>query len=152
MSASKYIHKSHNVSILVYHLVTPAKYRRVIFYSGIEEYLKEICQDIEKRYEIKFLEIGVDQDHVRFLIQSVPIYSPTKLSQIIKSITGREMFIKFPALKEKLWGTEFWTKGYYANTVGQYATADTIRNYVKNQGNQYTRHYQGQPTLFDELE
>jgi len=64
MPESSYIHKSHNVSILVYHLVTPAKYRRVIFDKEVEEYLLIICKEIEKRHEINFLEIGVDKDHV----------------------------------------------------------------------------------------
>ncbi|MCR4624282.1 MAG: IS200/IS605 family transposase, partial [Alphaproteobacteria bacterium] len=40
---SEYVHKSHKVSILMYHLVFPAKYRRVKFEGGIEEELKEIC-------------------------------------------------------------------------------------------------------------
>ena len=31
---SEYIHKSHNVTVLLYHLVFPAKYRRVVFYEG----------------------------------------------------------------------------------------------------------------------
>ncbi|MCC8417180.1 MAG: IS200/IS605 family transposase, partial [Rickettsia endosymbiont of Bryobia graminum] len=28
---SKYIHKSHNVTVLLYHMVFPAKYRRALF-------------------------------------------------------------------------------------------------------------------------
>lgn len=149
MPTSEYIHKSHNVSILIYHLVTPAKYRRVIFDPEIEEYLKEICQDIEKRYEIRFLEIGVDKDHVHFLIQSVPMYSPKKLAQIIKSITGREMFIKFPILKEKLWGTEFWTKGYFISSVGKHGDEKKLINYVKNQGKKdYKQIHSAQLALF----
>ena len=75
---SKYIHKSHNVTVLMYHLVCPAKYRKVIFDEKADEVLKEICMEIEKRYEIIFLEVGTDQDHVHFLIQSVPTYSPQK--------------------------------------------------------------------------
>jgi len=39
--------------------------------------LKEVCLEMEKRYEIKFVEIGVDKDHVHFLVQSVPTYSVT---------------------------------------------------------------------------
>ena len=78
MTESKYIHKSHNVSVLMYHLVTPTKYRRVVFDEEIDNYLRVICEEIEKRYEINFLEIGVDQDHVHFRIQSVPVYSPSK--------------------------------------------------------------------------
>ena len=67
MEESRYIHKSHNVTVLIYHLVIPAKYRRVIFNQELDDYLCEICEGIEERYEIRFLEIGVDDDHVHFL-------------------------------------------------------------------------------------
>lgn len=30
------------------------------------ELLKEVCQDIAKRYQVKLLEIVTDQDHVHF--------------------------------------------------------------------------------------
>ena len=92
--SSQYIHKSHNVSVLIYHFVCPAKYRRVVFSEEVDKTLREICVEIEKRYEIRFLEIGVDKDHVHFLIQSVPTYSPTKIITMIKSITAREIFKK----------------------------------------------------------
>ena len=57
---SEYIHKSHNVTVLLYHLVFPAKYRKAVFDEQVDEVLKEVCLEIEKRYEIKFLDIGVD--------------------------------------------------------------------------------------------
>ena len=60
--------------MLLYHLVFPAKYRRVVFEEGIEDFLRTICLEIEERYEIRFLEIGTDKDHVHFLVQSVPMY------------------------------------------------------------------------------
>ena len=71
-----------------YHIVCPAKYRRVIFDTEVAIVLKDVCLDIAKRYEIVFLEIGTDKDHVHFLVQSVPSYSPTKIVQIIKSLHG----------------------------------------------------------------
>ena len=89
---SEYIHKRHNVTVLMYHLVFPAKYRKVVFDEKVDEALKDICLEIEKRYEIKFLEIGTDRDHVHFLIQSVPTYSVTKLVTLIKSLTTRHIF------------------------------------------------------------
>ena len=61
---SEYIHKSHNVTVLLYHFVYPAKYRRVVFDDAVEETLKSVCSEIEKRHEIRFLEIGTDRDHV----------------------------------------------------------------------------------------
>ncbi|MCU7888703.1 MAG: IS200/IS605 family transposase, partial [Candidatus Thiodiazotropha sp. (ex Lucinoma aequizonata)] len=81
---SEYIHKSHNVAVLMYHLVFPAKYRRAVFDEVVDEELRTICMDIEKRYELKFLEIGTDKDHIHFLVQSVPMYSVKKIVQMIK--------------------------------------------------------------------
>lgn len=131
---SEYIHKSHNVTVLLYHLVFPAKYRRVVFDAEVDRALTEVCLEIEKRYEIKFLEIGTDKDHVHFLIQSVPKYSVTKIVTLIKSLIVREVFKMCPHVKKKLWGGEFWSDGYFASTVGKHGDENTIMNYVKNQG------------------
>ena len=147
---SIYIHKSHNVSVLLYHIVCPAKYRRVVFSEEADITLKDICLDISKRYEIHFVEIGTDKDHVHFLVQSIPTYSPTKIVQTIKSITAREMFRRLPSVKKELWGGEFWTDGYYVNTVGKKGNEDAVRQYVKKQGKQeeYNKLYSAQLRLF----
>ena len=147
---SKLIHKSHNVSILMYHIVCPAKYRRVVFTSEVEEVLKDVCMEIEKRYEIEFLEIGTDRDRVHFLVQSVPTYSPTKIERTIKSITAREIFKRVPTVKKQLWGGEFWSDGYYIGTFGQYAGEEQIRRYVQKQGQeeQYEQIHAQQLSLF----
>src|SRR5512139_3588086 len=131
---SHLIRKSHNVSILIYHFVCPAKYRRAVIDEAVDQVLKEVCLEIAQRYQIEFLEIGTDKDHVHFLVQSVASYSPTKIITIIKSFTAREVFVRVPSVKKQLWGGEFWTDGYYVGTVGRHATEDAIRQYVKNQG------------------
>ena len=89
---SEAIHKSHNVSKLMYHFVLPTKYRRVVVSEEVEEVIKETCIEISERYEVIFLEIGTDKDHVHLLVQSVPNYSPAQIVKIVKSITGREVF------------------------------------------------------------
>jgi putative transposase len=131
---SEYVHKSHNVSVLMYHFVCPAKYRRSVFSKEVDESLKEICLEIANRYEIEFLEIGTDKNHVHFLVQSVPMYSPKKIIQTIKSLTAREIFVRHPEVKKKLWGGQFWSDGYFVNTVSKFGSEETIRNYVKKQG------------------
>ena len=143
-----HIKKSHNKSLLLYHIVCPAKYRRKIFTDSVEKTLKKTCKGIGERYEIKFIEIGSDVDHVHFLVQSVPTYSPKKVVQTIKSITAIQIFKHHPEVKEKLWGGKIWTSGYYVNTVGQYGNADLIKKYVKNQGKKYNQIYRGQFKLF----
>jgi len=129
---SKYIHKSHNVSVLMYHFVCPAKYRKVIISKEVDETLKDICLEISKRYEISFLEIGTDIDHVHFLIQSVPKYSVTEIIRMIKSITAKKIFEKHPEVKKQLWGGEFWSDGFFVNAVSKFGSEDTIRKYVRN--------------------
>ena len=148
---SELVRKSHNVTVLIYHYVCSAKYRRAIIDPKVDEIIKEICLEIEKRYEIKFLEIGTDKDHVHFLIQSVPTYSPTKIIQMVKSLTVREVFKKVPEVKKQLWGGEFWSDGYYVSTVGQRGSEETIRKYVKEQGKEeeYQQLYGQQLKLYE---
>jgi REP element-mobilizing transposase RayT len=147
---SRFIHKSHNVSILLYHIVCPAKYRRAIFTPPVDQKLKEVCLEISKRYEITFLEIGTDRDHVHFLVQSIPMMSPQKIVQRIKSITAREIFRYCPEVKKQLWGGEFWTDGYFISTVGKHGNEDVIKRYIQNQGreSQYEQLYEEQLNLF----
>ena len=134
MNKSKYIHKSHNVSVLLYHYVCPAKYRRSVIDENVDNGIKDICLEISKRYQIHFLEIGTDENHVHFLLQSVPTYSCTKIITIIKSITAKEIFRQYPEVKKQLWGGEFWTDGYFVNTVSRFGDESTISKYVKEQG------------------
>ena len=131
---SDHIHKSHNKSLLLYHLVFPIKYRRSILSSSVEESLVLVYQDISARYEIHFVEIGTDDNHVHFLIQSVPMLSVKSIVQAVKSITAKELFRLHPEVKQQLWVGNLWTAGYYINTVGQYANETVIMKYIQNQG------------------
>ena len=146
---SEHIKKSHNKSLLLYHIVAPVKYRRDVFNEETTQTLKQVCLELALRYEIHFIEIGTDEDHVHFLVQSVPTLSPQRIVQTVKSITARRLFKTHPDIKQKLWGGEFWTKGYYVNTVGQYGNESIISNYVKNQGRHYEQVYHDIPTLFE---
>jgi putative transposase len=146
---SEYIHKSHNVTVLLYHLVFPAKYRRAVFDNRVDEVLKEVCLEIAERYQVKFLEIGTDKDHVHFLVQSVPTYSVSRLVQMLKSLTAREIFRRCAQVKKQLWGGEFWSDGYCASTVGKHGDEAMIGRYVKNQGKEYHKlHSDHQLALF----
>ena len=131
---SEYIHKSHNVTVLLYHIVFPAKYRRAVIDENVDKIIRDVCLEIAARYEIKFLEIGMEEDHVHFLLQSVPTYSVTKIVRTLKSLTAREVFKRCPDVKKQLWGGEFWTDGFFASTVGKHGDENLIKNYVLNQG------------------
>ena len=111
------------------------KYRKDMFLNAeYVEHLKNILQEIEKRYYLTPETVGFDEDHVHLLMHAAPRYSPSHVCQIMKSITAREMFKQFPEIKKELWGGEFWSDGGYIGTVGEGANADIIRKYIKNQG------------------
>ncbi len=145
----EHIYKSYNKSLLLYHLVFPAKYQKKVFTKKIKDTLTEVFEDISKRYEIHFVEIGNDLDHIHFLVQSVPTMTVTDIVTTIKSITAKKIFKKHKEVKKVLWGGSLWTSGYYSNTVGQYASKDAIVIYIQNQGRdqKYKKLHQGQLNL-----
>ena len=149
---SEHIKKSHNTNLLLFHLVCPAKRRKKVFLPEVEEELKKICLQIGECYEMIFVEIGSDQDHVHFLIQSIPPRSPTNIAKITKSITAKNLLAKFPWIKKETLGSNLWTSGYNISTVGVYGNESVISNYVKKQGKQYSQIYRSAPGLFDGYE
>ncbi len=149
---SEHIHKRHNKNLLLYHLVCPIKYRRSVLSESVEKSLVDVCKNIQSRYEVAFIEIGADENHVHFLIQSVPMMSVKEIVQTVKSITAKELFRLHPEVKSLLWGGHFWTSGYYVNTVGQYANEEIIQRYITEQGEEkteYKKFHRSQLSLFE---
>jgi REP element-mobilizing transposase RayT len=140
---SLYLHKSHNVSVLLYHIVCPAKYRKAVFTPEVKRELKGVCDEIEQRYEIMFLEIGADVNHVHFLVQSVPMYSPTKIVRMVKRLTARALFARLPRLRKALWGGELWSSGFFISSVGKHGSETAISRYVREQGGGMYRRLDG---------
>ena len=126
---------AHKVFRLKYHFVFCVKYRKDLFLA--ERYMetfKVVCKGMEERYSMEFETIGFDENHVHFMLKSLPKYSPSQLFRVVKSITAIQLFKEHPDLKEELWGGEFWSDGGYAGTVGEGINAEIIRNYIKDQG------------------
>ena len=92
------------------------------------------CSELGERYQFVFDAIGTDGDHIHIFVGAAPKHSPSRIMQIIKSITAREIFKKFHEIKKSLWGSEFWSDGGYSGTVGDGILSEIIRNYVEKQG------------------
>ncbi len=146
----EHVFKRHNKTLLMYRLVFPLKYRKSVINEEIGEGLKQICLDISERYEVHLIEMGYGSDHVHFLAQGVPDHSVSKMIMMLKSITAKELFKRYPEIKARLWGGKFWTGGFYANTVGQYSNEAVIREYVKDRGmeKEYKKVHTSQLKLF----
>ena len=104
------------------------------------EYLEKHLNYLNKQSFVEF-------DLILILNQ---VSEEEKIVQIIKSVTAREIFAACPEVKKQLWGGEFWTDGYFINTVGQHGTENMIQQYIKNQGmtEKYTSLHTEQMRLF----
>lgn len=80
---SEYVHMSHNVSVLLYHLVFPAKCRQLVMDDSVDLQLGDLCFAIETLYKLKSLEIGSDGAPILFLAESVWKNSVTSLVTLI---------------------------------------------------------------------
>lgn len=129
------VHKGYHCGYQIhYHLVLPVKYRKALFSQEITRGIKEIVLKIEDRYGLEIERLGCDQDHVHILCSAHPKYAPGQLVRLFKSISARELFRMFPAIKRDLWGGEFWTDGYYVGTVGERGNWEVVEKYIKEQG------------------
>jgi putative transposase len=123
----------HAVYDLKYHLVWIPKYRKKILGGEIREYLKAVFEQIAQEYEFEIDTIGIMEDHVHIFVGAPPRYSPAELVQVMKSISAREVFKKFPKLRKQLWAGELWNDGYFVRSVGDNVIADVIRKYIEYQ-------------------
>ena len=123
----------HAVYDLKYHLVCIPKYRKHILDKDISDYLKDAFNKIAEEYEFKIDTMEVMEDHVNIFVEVPPRYSPSRVAQVMKSISAREVFGKFADLRKQLWAGELWNDGYFVLSVGDKATADITRKYIEYQ-------------------
>jgi len=123
----------HAVYDLKYHFVWVPKYRKLVLQGEVAEGLKEVFEGIAQRYELEIDTMEVMEDHVHVFLESPPKYSPSQLVQILKSVSAREVFRRYPIVREQLWGGELWNDGYFVRSVGDEVTAEVIRRYIKLQ-------------------
>jgi putative transposase len=123
----------HAVYDLKYHFVWIPKYRKLILKGPVAQSLREIFYGIAARYGMEIDTLEVMPDHVHLFLSAPPKYSPSRVVQIIKSISARELFRCHPELRKQLWGGELWSDGYFVRSVGDEVTATVIRRYIKLQ-------------------
>ena len=111
------------------------KYRKRLLSDSVVAFLQPLMKEISERYYLRVDAMGTDGDHMHLLIGAAPRYAPSRVMQIIKSITAKETFKAFPELRETLYGGEFWSDGGHIDTVGDGRSLEHIRKYVEEQGN-----------------
>ena len=123
----------HAVYDLKYHLVWVPKYRVHLLGGEVGEYLKGVFKQIAEQYEFWIDTMEVVEDHVHVFVEAPPKYSPARLVQMMKSISAREVFKRFPEIRKQMWSGKIWSDGYFVRSVGDEVTADIIRRYIRYQ-------------------
>ena len=122
---------SHVVWECKYHVVLVPKYRYQVFGQELREAVRDELKKLCLWMRLEILEGHVARDHVHMCLSIPPKYAVSEVMGTLKGKTAIRMFNKFPELRKRYWGSHFWSRGYYVNTVGK--NEDTIREYIRNQ-------------------
>ena len=124
---------NYSVFSMHYHLVMVIKYRRSVLDEHVSNRAKEIFMYIAPNYNITLLEWNHDGDHVHVLFKAHPNSALSTFINAYKSASSRLIKQEFPAIREKLWKEQFWSRSYCLLTTGG-APIEVIRAYIEKQG------------------
>ncbi len=131
----KYSIAAHVRYVIKYHFVWIVKYRHDILAEvKIGDAVNLLIREIAEKYGFEIISLGTDGNHIHIFVSAPPRYSPSQIVNILKSISGRQIFQQFPEVKKRLWGGEFWGDGFFVGTVGDGTTTEIIKKYIANQG------------------
>ena len=120
----------HAVYDTLYHLVWCPKYRKRILQGDVGLRIHELFEEIAEDYGITILELHVAVDHVHLFCSFPPRYSIVQVVTRFKSLSARAIFAEFPTVKKQLRKNKFWEAGYFARTVGDGVTAQSVQQYI----------------------
>jgi putative transposase len=106
---------AHAVYDKKYLWVWAPKYGKRIKREDIRDKTEEVFLEVLEHYSSEIQEMKAAPVHI--FLSLLPRYSIARLVGILKSISVRGIFERFPELKKELWGGEFWEDGYSARTI-----------------------------------
>ena len=72
----------------------------------------------------------IQPDHIHLFVSIPPAIAVADAVKVLKGVTARRLFQRFPALKKRLWSGHLWSPSYYVGTAGD-VSAETIRRYIE---------------------
>ena len=114
---------AHAVYDLKYHIVWTPKYRKELLVGEVAQAVQDLFYQIAAAYDMEIDTLEVMEDHVHVFLSAPPRYAPARVVQILKSLSARALFARFPRLCRQLWGGQLWEDGYFVRSVGDAVTA-----------------------------
>ena len=131
-----YKSKNHSKYSLKVHLIFVVKYRKKLVNKDIDFFLKTKIKQIEKRSNFRIELMETDKDHIHLLMDYAPKVCVIQIVRRLKQETTFELWkVYMDYLKKHFWKEQtFWSNGYFACSIGEGASYDTIQKYIKSQG------------------
>ena len=114
-----------------YHVVFAPKYRRKAFYGGRRLEIGEILRKLCEWKGIGILEAEVCIDNVHMLLEIPPKMAVSSFMGYLKGKSSLMIYEKWGNARYQYRNREFWSRGYYVDTVGKNTKA--IAEYIQNQ-------------------
>jgi putative transposase len=115
-----------------YHIIFCTKFRRKALTLDIQNRMKQLILDNQKKYNYVILEMEIMEDHVHLLIDCDPNIGIVKIISKIKGFSSNVLRKEFPKLKSQL--PCLWTRAKFISTVGS-VSLEVIKKYIENQKN-----------------
>ena len=103
-----------------------------ILKEKVRDAAKEFFEEILTARDCEIEEMEIAEDHVHIFTSIPAKYSVGELVRVLKSVSAKEIFLRYPEVKRELWGGEFWEDGYFVRTVGDKVTRETIKHYIRS--------------------
>ena len=132
-----YKSKNHSKYSLKVHLVFVVKYRKKLLVDEVVvRKLKYKLSEIATRSNFRIEIMEIDKDHIHLLIDYEPKVSIVQIVRRLKQESTAFLWKNFEGLlKKEFWKERtFWSDGYFVCSIGEGASYETIKKYVREQG------------------
>ena len=124
-------HTAHSSYRSEYHIVFGPKYRRKEIYGKLRKDIGEILRKLCEEKGVEIIEAKACSDHIHMLVSIPPHLSVAQFMGFLKSKSALMIFDRHANLKYKYGRRNFWSRGYFVDTVGK--NERVIQEYIKNQ-------------------
>lgn len=122
-------HVKYNIN---YHIVWIPKYRKKLLgKKEVRHILEDILKGQSEERGWKVLALEIQPDHLHIFLSVPPNIAVSKVVNVLKGNTSRQLRVVFPFLKQVV-RKSLWADGYYVSTAGFVSQAQ-VKKYIEAQ-------------------
>jgi len=131
MSSVSFISENRSVGLNQFHLEWCPKYRKKILVGEISAVVEASLLHTADQNRITIFSFHVGDDHVHLFVSLPFDLSISQAFRLLKGNSAREVFRRFPELRQQFRKGHFWSPGKFCRSVSN-VKAETIKRYIQN--------------------